>query len=395
MAKGGNIFNRLVASPGQRLYLGSPEGGSLILAPSQANSGHAPGAMDLVTLQSATLFLLREDGPFTGYAMPTSGDFSASTLAILLNIALAQYIAETGFAPDLSDRVDSFPVFPVLDYPVPLGLVGLYQIDYKPAGQQSYTLNGLSMSEWTRDIGGVQPAVFGYPLAYREPFAGYVRLYPQPGQGNAVGSGIGTIALDAAPSIGDETYIVVSDGTQTVTTDTYTTGATDTTSTIAVQLMTLLNQSAAVTGAGAFLSASSTLSNTLNLTALVAPGTNITYQVVTTSTTMTASPSDPTNLAPNGDRIEFYYSTLGLLLVNPGDVPNIPPAFHINLAYRVLGDLWLRKQDPEQADAYMKRYEIGVAKGKAYTFDSKRSTQPTVAGADTAGYNDFLLGAPD
>ena len=59
------------------------------------------------------------------------------------------------------------------------------------------------------------------------------------------------------------------------------------------------------------------------------------------------------------------------------------------LVYRVLGDVWMRKQDFKQADAYMKRFEMAVAKGKAYTFDSNRATQPTLAGADTAGYSDF------
>lgn len=348
--------------------------------------------MDLVTMQSKCLFLLREDGPDTGYAMPTTGDFTAAVIARDLNIAMAQFLSETGFAPDLTDRMDTFPVFPVLDYPVPLGLVSLHQIDYTPAGQSLYTVNGLSMSEWNRDIGGVLPPVFGYPLTYREPYAGYVRLYPQPGPGNAVGSGIGTITLSGAPSIGDNTYIVASDGTQTVTTATYTTGATDTTSTIAVQLMTLLNQSAAVTGVDAFLQPPSTISNTLNLTAITPPGTSITYQVVTDSSTMTASPGDPTNLLPNGDTITFYYSSLGVLLVNNGDVPNIPPPFCMVLVYRVLADYWMRKQDFQQADAYMKRYELGVAKAKAYTFDSKRSTQPTIAGEDSDGYSDFVFG---
>ena len=348
--------------------------------------------MDLVTMQSKTLFLLREDGPDTGYPMPTTGDFTAAIIARDLNIAMAQLLSETGFAPDLSDRMDTFPVFPVMDYPVPLGLVGLYQIDYTPAGQMTYTLNGMSMSEWTRDIGGVQPPVFGQPLTYREPFAGYVRLYPQPGQGNAVGPGVGIITLSGPPSIGDQTYIVASNGTQTVTTAEYTTTATDTTSTIAVQLMTKLNQSSAVQGVGSFLQPSSTISNTLNLTAITPPGTSITYQVVTTSTTMTATPSTQTNLFPNGDTITFYYSTTGTLLVNPGDVPNVPPAFCMPIVYRVLADYWMRKQDFQQADAYMKRYEIGVAKAKAYTFDSKRSTQPTVAGEDTAGYSDYPVG---
>jgi len=348
--------------------------------------------MSLYDMQCRLLMLLREDGPDTGYAMPFTGDFTASVITRDLNIAMAQFLSETGFAPDLCDRMDTFPVFPVMDYPVPLGLVGLYQIDYTPAGQMTYTLNGLSMSEWTRDIGGVQPPVFGQPLTYREPFAGYVRLYPQPGQGNALGPGIGIITLGGAPSIGDQTYIVASNGTQTVTTATYTTTATDTTTTIAVQLMTKLNQSSAVQGVGSFLQPSSTISNHLNLTAITPPGTSITYEVVTNSATMTATPSTPTNLFPNGDTITFYYSSLGVLLVNNGDVPNIPPPFCMVLVYRVLADYWARKQDFQQSDMYMKRYENGVAKAKAYTFDSKRSTQPTVAGEDTAGYSDYPVG---
>jgi hypothetical protein len=348
--------------------------------------------MDLVTMQSMCLYLGREDGPFTGYPMPTTGDFSTSTLATMLNIAMAQFLSETGFAPDLTDRMDTFPVFSVLDYPVPLGLVALHQIDYTPAGQSLYTVNGLSMSEWNRDIGGVLPPVFGQPLTYREPYAGYVRLYPQPGPGNAVGPGIGIITLGGSPSIDDDTYIVVTNGAQTVTTATYETTATDTTSTIAVQLMTLLNQSAAVTGVGAFLQPSSTLSNTLNLTAITPPGTSITYKVVTNSTTMTASPSTPTNFAPNGDVITFYYSTTGVLLINPGDVPNVPPAFCQGIVDKVLSYIWLRKQDFAQADQYAKRSALAVTKAKAYTFDSKRSTQPTVAGEDTAGYADFPAG---
>ncbi len=385
------MFNRLVVSPGNRLYLGS-QGGSLILAPSQANSAHAPGSMSLYDMQCRLYHLLREDGPDTGYPLPTTGDFPVQVVTRDLNIAMAQYLSETGFAPDLCDRMDVFPVFPVLDYPVPLGLVGLYQIDYTPAGQSLYTLNGLSMSEWTRDIGGALPPVFGEPLTYREPFAGYVRLYPQPGPGNAVGPGIGIIALGGAPAIGDTTYIVVTNGSQSVTTATYETTASDTTSTIAVQLMTLVNQSAAVQGPDAFLQPSSTISNTINLTAVTPPGTNITYEVVTDGTTMTATPSTATTLSPNGDTITFYYSSLGVLLVNPGDVPNVPPPFCMPVVYRVLQDYWARKQDFGQATFYTKQYEIGVAKGKAYTYDSKRSTQPTVAGEDSAGYSDFVFG---
>src|SRR5215469_10703284 len=100
-------FNKLVASPGNQLLLGS-EGGSLLLGP----PGSPAGVMNLTTMCNRTWHLLRENGPDNGYPPPTiNTDYPQSVVIRDLNIALAQYISETGLAPDISDRMDQFPVF--------------------------------------------------------------------------------------------------------------------------------------------------------------------------------------------------------------------------------------------------------------------------------------------
>ncbi len=343
--------------------------------------------MSLFDLQCRILSLLREDGPDTGYPMPISGDYTQSVMKRDLTISLGQFIADTGIAPDLSDRMDTFPVLPLLDYPVPLGLVSLTKIEYTPAGGYTYSLDGVSMSEFDNRVGGIVPNNVGQPLYYRQPWAGYIRLYPQPGPGNAVGPGLGTGYLTGAPSIGDLTSVTVVNGTSTFTTTNYVTTPSDTLATIAVQLATRLNLTGAVTGFGAFLSPATSIQNQLILTALLAPGTGIQFKITTNSTTMQVSPTTLTYFSPNGDLITFYYSSLGIQLDAPGDVPGIPPQYHMALAYRVLGDYWIRKNDRGLAADFMKRYQAAVDKAKAFTFDTNRASQPTVSGEDSEGYD--------
>ncbi len=87
------MFDRIVAAPGQLLDLGLPEGGVLKYVSA------APGAMSLTDLCNRTWHLLREDGPDTGASIPTTGDFNVTVVQRDLNIALAQFISETGIAP--------------------------------------------------------------------------------------------------------------------------------------------------------------------------------------------------------------------------------------------------------------------------------------------------------
>lgn len=353
-----------------------------MLAPSAANPGNPPGAMSLYDMQCAILYLLREDGPDTGYPLPTAGDFNAKVLTRDINIAIPQLISDAGLPPSISDRMDTFPVLPLLDHPVPLGLTALQRIEYTPAGQQLYKLTGLSFNEWDKVFGGILPSDTGQPFYYREPYAGYVRLQPAPGPGNASGPGIGTIALNGAPTVGDLTHLTVSNQVMTVVTPSVVTGPTDTTSTLAFNLSNALNNTMAVQGGNAFLSPSSPINNEISLTALLAPGTNITYKITTSSATMPVSPTTKTYLSPNGDMMTWYYSTLGMVLVNPGDTPGIPPQFHMGIVYRVLGNYWLRKQDFAQAKEYMNRYQVDVMRAKAFPFDSNRADQPSIGGDD-------------
>lgn len=370
------MYDRIVAAPGQALELGGPEGGQLLVQPA------APGAMSLTDMQNRTWHLLREDGPDTGFAAPTTGDFVQSVVTRDLNIALGQLISETGLAPALSDRMDTFPVFPVLDYPLPPALVALARVEYKPAGSYTYKLEALSMEEFDSVTGGILPPTTGQPRYYRVPYAGYIRLQPQPSQGNAVGPGTGSLTIASAPVAGQQVTATIVNGSTTVTTIPYVVLSTDTTSTIATALSSAINKSAAVTGGSAFLSPTSTSANVVTITALQAPGTAITIQGAITGNGATIAPTSATNLSPTGDTITFYYTSLGTVLVNGGDSPGIPPQFHMAPVYRVLSDYWERKSDPGQSDRYLKKYDLMVKRAKAYVFDSQRSTQPTIAGDD-------------
>ncbi|GAC1496085.1 MAG: hypothetical protein NVS1B2_15780 [Vulcanimicrobiaceae bacterium] len=257
------MYNKLIVSPGVDLALGAPEGGVLL----DQRPGRSAGAMSLADLKNRVWHLLREDGPDTGFAAPTYGDFNATVLARDLNIAIAQFISETGLAPGVSQRLLSQAVFAGLDYPLPLDYIALARVEYKPVNGQPYVLTPLSFTEFDQYSGGRAGAQTGQPYCYREPYAGFIRLSPQPGAGNAT-----------------------------------------------------------------------------------------------------------------ADLITFYYTSLGMLLVNDGDTPGIPPQFQMAIVYRVLADYWLRKADPMQAKAYEGKYDVMVAKGKSFTFDSNRSTEPTIAG---------------
>ena len=94
-------------------------------------------------------------------------------------------------------------------------------------------------------------------------------------------------------------------------------------------------------------------------------------------------PITPTFISPNGDTIQMYYSSLGQMLVDAGDTPGIPPQYHLALAYRVLADFWLVKQDFEQSKAYTAKFNDAVAQAKAYIYDRDQSSQFTIAGDES------------
>jgi hypothetical protein len=369
-------FNHLSVGQDQNLYVGI-DGGTLLLGP----PGAAPGAMSLTDMQNRTWHLLREDGPDTGYPAPTTGDFNITVVTRDLNIAVAQWVSQTGCAPSLTDRMDNCHVYPVLDYPVPPGLTSVTRIEYTPAGQQTYKLIGCAFDEFDNIIGSVLPNTTGQPYYFRQPFGGYIRLQPQPSLGNAQGPGTGTILISGALTGQTITATLQNPGFPSVTTLPYTVLASDTVATVATALANAIGISSACVGTNAFIAVPSTTSNSVTLTALIAPGTSITY-FATISGSGIVSPTSATTLAPNGDIITFYYSSLGTLLINPLDVPGIPPQFHMAPVYRVLTDYWARKQDFNQSKHYMDMFDLEVKRGKAYVYDSNRATQETIAGSD-------------
>ena len=374
------MYNKVAIAPGNELLLGD-SGGKLILQP----PGQTAGNMSLTDMQNRVWSLLREPGPDSGYPPPTVGDFTASTVQRDLNLALGQFISATGIALSLSERRVDLPVFvvPNGDYPVPADLVSLTQIEYTPAGQNLYELTGLDFSAWRDKFGLVQSPDTGQPYYYRRPYAGYVRLQPIPSLGNAVGPGIGQVGLGGTVLAGQRITITLSNGVTTVTTLPYTVQVTDTFATIAVALATAINVSAAVTGPTAFLAPPTPVQNVINLTAANPPGTSITYYgTISGAGTLTISPVQATNLSPNGDIISFYYTSLGTVMVNPGDTPGIPPQFHMAIVYRVLADYWKIKQDFSQSKDYASEFTAAVREAKGYDLDSDRATSPTI------GYDD-------
>lgn len=380
------MYNKIVAAPGVELELGGPEGGVLLLGP----PGQAAGQLTLEDLQNRTWHLLREDGPDTGYPAPTTGDFPIQVVTRDLNIALGQFISQTGLAPKVSERMDTFPVFPVLDYPVPPGCAAISRIEYTPAGGQTYKLIGKSFEDFDTFTGDIVSTTSGNPYYYRQMYAGYIRLQPQPTIGNAVGPGIGSFSFSGAPSPGDHILVTLTNPPQApIVVGPYIVLSTDTLTSITANVANLINSSGAVQGVTAFLSPAQIASTQVSLTAINAPGTQITFEVDVTGTTV-VSPTGTNALQPNGDTITFYYTSLGTVMINKGDTPGIPPQFQMAICYRVLMDYWRVKQDFNQAKEYERMYKEHVREARGLEWDAERSTQPTIAGTnddfDGVGY---------
>lgn len=166
-----------------------------------------PGGMPLTDLQNRVWHLLRENGPDTGFAAPLTGDFNQTVVTRDLNIALGAFIGDTGLAPTLSDKTfGPATIVAGLDYALPADLEALTRIEYTPAGQYAYVLQGVSNTEWDELTGGSVPPDTGPPQYYRAPYGGKIRFSPQPGAGNVTAgdkitiyySGLGTLLVNGA-----------------------------------------------------------------------------------------------------------------------------------------------------------------------------------------------------
>jgi hypothetical protein len=332
--------------------------------------------------------LLREPGPDTNYPAPQIGDFAYPVVVRDLNIALGQFVSEAGLPMALSERYATLPVYilPNGDYPLPADLASLLRVEYTPYGQQTRVLSGLSPVEWDSMTGGIQPLASGQPYYYRRPFAGYIRLSPTPGPGNASGYPAGDFVIGGLPVAGQTiTASFVYNGV-TTTTEPYTVLTGGTLAKVALNLSQKINASTAVTGAGAFLSPSAV--GTSGADVVITANANtpaalaIQYFATVTGAGMTATPGAKTTVQPTGDTITFYYTSLGTVLVLGGDTPGIAPQFHMAPVYRVLMDYWPVKGDLAMARDYERKYEVMVKRAKMLVYDSDQSTAFTMAGED-------------
>ena len=342
-------------------------------------------------MQCRVWHLLREPGPDTGFLPPVSGDYNMAVVQRDLNIWLGRFIGETGLAPDVSDRLVTVPVFAGQDYPVPPDLQSLYQIDYNPAGQQTFPLVSVNLKEWNSYCADITLSV-GQPSCFREPFAGYIRLFPQPSQGQALGPGIGTITFSGVIQAGDTAQVTLQNPPNAaVVVPAYTVLVSDNFSSVAQGVANLIAASNACVGPSAFLQPPSTSNDgSLQLSAINVPGTQITYvTTLNAGAQLVVTPNGLANLDPSGDTMTFYYSSTGNWLTYPSDTTQIPPQLQMAPVYGVLSDYWQRKNDPEgNADRYLAKYNTTVKMARELGWNVRRSGPQTIAGFgdDTDGY---------
>jgi hypothetical protein len=156
--------------------------------------------------------------------------------------------------------------------------------------------------------------------------------------------------------------------------------ASDTTNSIAQSVANLIANSNACVGPSAFLQPPSTASNSLQLSSILAPGTQITFSVtLNAGAQLTVSPVGTVNLQQNGDTMTFYYSSTGKFLMFPNDTPGIPPQLHMAPVHGLLSEYWCRKNDPTgNADRYYAHYDRAVVIAKELDWDAEKSIQPSM-----------------
>jgi hypothetical protein len=341
-------------------------------------------------MQNRVWHLLREPGPDTGFMPPQAGDYNQTVVQRDLNIWLGRFIGETGLACDVSDRQVTVPVFAGLDYPVPPDLQSLIGIDYTPSGQQTFPLISVNMKEWNAYCADITLSV-GQPSAFREPFAGMIRLFPQPSLGNQLGPGTGTITFNGTIHAGNTVSVALQNPPNSpVIVPTYTVQAGDTTSSIAQNVANLISNSNACVGASAFLQPPGTSQNEIQLTAINPPGTSITYTTtLNAGALLTVMPNGTTALLPNGDTMTFYYSSTGKFMMFPGDTTQIPPQLQMAPVHGLLSEYWPRKGDDKLGAWYLSLYDRAVKVARELGWNVRRSGPQTFAGFDFTDYDDF------
>jgi hypothetical protein len=139
-------------------------------------------------LTNSVLFSLLEPGANFGGApqIPQGATYSQAVITKAINDGIKAYIAMSGFPPTITERVYQFTITAGLDYVLPADLVALRRVEYDAGNTGNpIPLARLSFDQFdvqTGDNASLQAA--GTPLTYREPFAGSIRLNPQPNAAN-------------------------------------------------------------------------------------------------------------------------------------------------------------------------------------------------------------------
>lgn len=380
------LYNRLMAGQGGALRAG--QGGALILS----SPGQSPGAMGLAQMQAKVWHLLRINGPANGFPPPTDpgSDFPPSLLAQDLTIAQAQFIADTGFRPKISDRMENTKVLALLDQPIPPSLISLKKLEYTQLGSgggTTYALAAKSMQDFDNATGGaIWPTNTGIPSFYREIFDGTVRMWQPPGPGQAASAGEGFYFINGIPAIGDAVQMFVTNLGVTRT-QTVFVGPGDTAQTLAMNMAAALQSDEIISE---WLTALVPPNDATAVQLFVQNLDPVTYYATVTKqtgSTLAVDPSSAMSVEQIGDTLTWYYSTNGLVLALPGDSPSIPDNYHVALVYRVLADYWDRLEDSTQADRYLQKYLDAVKHAKAFNFDADQETQPSLVGQEFLGWS--------
>lgn len=344
-------------------------------------------------LINKVLTLLREEtyaqDPSQAPNIPNPADFSYAGILSDLNYFQQKFMGDTGLTGRLIEKMVSLPIVAGLDYTMPLDMAALTRMEYFSGSLSSgpVVLREKSFDEFDYVTGGgYSLGDTGYPQYYRTLFGSgalvQTRFWPQPGYGNA-GQASNVLQFAGAANPGKTVSATFNNGGTAVTVGPYTMLATDNLPSVTAAFLALINASNAVVGGSPFLTASTTLNTTgINVAALNSGtgGNALTFVASTTDTSgvLTVSPTALTNLSGGGiaDLLKIYYTSLGTLMVAGTDYPGMPAQFHIALAYGVLADYWLRKDDADEADRYQARYKELVHRAMAYPLDSDRASVP-------------------
>lgn len=139
-------------------------------------------ARSLQELTNRVLLILDEPGANPGGppAIPAGSLFTQPLITDILNEGVAVFIEEAGYAPTLLDKLATLPIVAGADYALPADLVSLQRVEYRAGAAGAPMLIPVMDFDHFDLYSGGDNAATGAPQIARAPFAGSMRLWPQP-----------------------------------------------------------------------------------------------------------------------------------------------------------------------------------------------------------------------